>query len=365
LEAQGVDVIHLEIGELDFDTPTHIVEAGVASMRAGRTRYGPTEGTIELREAIAAYVSRTRETSVEPQHVVVTPGVKGALFFAIMSLIEAGDEVIIPDPGFPAYPAITRFVGGSPISLPLRVENGFQPDPMELRSLITDRTKLIILNSPGNPTGAIFSRTALEAIAEIVIQHGLWVISDEIYGQLTFLGQRTPSIFEVPGLASQTILTDGFSKAYAMTGWRLGFGVFPEALIKPVWSMMVNDHSCLPLFVQDAGVAALSGSQDSITFIISELRQRRDMAVAALNELPSISCPNPDGAFYALMDISELGDMTDKELTEQLLEAGVALLPGSLLGEHGDRFVRLAFTVTTARLATALDRIRSTFAFLE
>ncbi len=370
LEAQGVDMIHLEVGELDFDTPEHIVEAGVAALRNGRTRYGATAGTLILREAIADYVSRSRETavstadstsalstSVSPAHVICTPGVKGALYFAMMALIEAGDEVIIPNPGFTAYTAIIQFAGGKPISLPLRAVNGFLPDIDELRSLITERTKMIILNSPGNPTGAVFPLKTLEAIAEIALEHDLWIISDEIYAQLSFTGAMAPSIYTLPDMAGRTILMDGFSKAYAMTGWRLGFGIFPEPMIAPVLAMMVNDHSCLPLFIQDAGVAALRGSQSCVATIRDELKLRRDLVVPALNQLPSITCPMPEGAFYAMMDISAL-DMNAAEFADRMLDVGVSLLPGGVFGQYGEQYVRLAYTVSRDRLAEALERIQ-------
>lgn len=357
LEAQGLDVIHLEIGELDIDTPAHIVEAGVAGLRDGRTRYGPTAGTADLRHAIADYVNGTRGTAVSPGSVLVTPGVKGAIHFSIMALIEEGDEVILPDPGFPAYAAIVRYAGGVPIPLPLRANNGFQPDPVELRSLLSRRTKMIILNSPGNPTGAILTERHLATIAEIAQRHDLWLISDEIYSQLYFTPSPPPSIFTLPGMAQRTILMDGFSKAYAMTGWRLGFGIFPESLLQPISSLMVNTHSCLPLFVQDAGVAALRGPQDSLVGLREELRWRRDKVVSALNQIPSISCPTPEAAFYAMIDISHLDGMTGTEVAERLLEVGVSLLPGSLLGDHGRNQIRLAYTVGGERLETALSRI--------
>ncbi len=358
LEAQGKDIIHLEIGELDFDTPPHIVEAGVAAMRNGRSRYAPTAGTRELREAIADDVSVSRETAVSPHHVLCTPGVKGALYFTIMALIDAGDEVIVPNPGFTAYNAIINFAGGTAVSLPLHGHNQFQPDIDELRSLITPRTKLLILNSPGNPTGAIFSQKTLESIAEIVLEHNLWVISDEIYAQLTFSDEFPPSIYALPNMAERTILMDGFSKAYAMTGWRLGFGIFPETLIAPVLAMMVNDHSCLPLFIMDAGVAALRGDQSCVATIRNELKQRRDLVVPALNQLAGVICPQPDGAFYALMDISALPHISSAQLANQLLDAGVSLLPGGVFGKYGEQYVRLAYTVSQERLTEALERIQ-------
>jgi aspartate/methionine/tyrosine aminotransferase len=360
LEAQGADIIHLEIGELDFDTPAHIVEAGVASLRDGRTRYAPTEGTPSLREAIADYVNRTRGTAVSPQHVIATPGVKGAIYFAIMGLIEAGDEVIVPDPGFPAYGAITRFVGGIPIPLPLRAENGFHPDLDELRSLLSPSAKMLVLNNPGNPTGAIFPMEILEAIAEMALEHNLWIVSDEIYAQLHFTESFPASIFAIPGMAERTILMDGFSKAYAMTGWRLGFGIFPEPMTGPVRSMMVNDHSCLPLFVQDAGEAALRGPQDCVAAFRDELHLRRDLVVDAFNQIPEIGCSNPEGAFYAMIDIRDLGGVTAAAFTDQLLKEGVSLLPGSILGQHGEGQVRLAYTVSMNQLEIALARIDST-----
>ncbi len=358
LEAQGVDMIHLEIGQPDYPTPEHIVEAGVKSIRDGRTRYGPTPGSPELRAAIAEHVAATRGLAVDPEQVYVGPGGKPIIFFTILALVENGDEVILPDPGFPAYAATTQFAGGSPVSLPLRAENEFRIDIDTLRRLITNRTKLIILNSPANPTGGVNTLTELEAIAELALAHNLWVLSDEIYSQLYYGDSRPPSIATLAGMAERTILLDGFSKAYSMTGWRLGYGLFPESLREPINNMFVNAHTCVPLFVQDAGVAALTGPQDFIATMRKAYQARRDLVVDKLNAIPGISCPLPAGAFYAMPAISGLGVTSARKFADTLLEAGVAVLPGTDFGKHGEGYLRISYATAREQLVEALRRIR-------
>jgi len=360
LEKQGLDVIHLEVGELDLDTPLHIVEAAVQSLHNGHTRYSPTQGTVQLRESISHYINTTRVTTTSPNNVVVTPGVKGAIFIAIMALIESGDEVIVPDPGFPSYAAITRFAGGIPVSWCQKMEQDFIYDIDQLSSIISNRTKIIVLNNPNNPTGTVMSRQILESIAEIALEHNLWVISDEIYSQLYFNETFPSSIFSIPGMSERTILMDGFSKAYAMTGWRLGFGIFPDNMIEHVCSMMLNDYSCLPEFVQDAGTTALQGPQACVDMFRKELKARKDLVVNAINTIPHISCFEPAGALYVMIDISQLGGISSQQFAEKLLLNGVSLLPGTMLSQTGDNHIRLAYTTNQSNLSTAMHRLDST-----
>ena len=357
LEEQGLDIIHLEAGELDLDTPKHIVEAAVESLHNGRTRYSSTQGTVSLRESISHYINTTRMTTTSPNNVVVTPGVKSAIFFAIMALIESGDEVIVPDPGFPSYAAITKFAGGIPVPWHQKMEQDFIYDIDQLSSIISNRTKIIVLNNPNNPTGTVMSRKTLESIAEIALGHNLWIISDEIYSQLYFNENFPSSIFSIPGMSERTVLMDGFSKAYAMTGWRLGFGIFPDNMIEHVCSIMLNDHSCLPEFVQDAGTAALQGPQACIDMFRKKLKVRKDLVVNAINAIPRISCFNPAGALYVMIDISQLGGISSQQFAERLLLEGVSLLPGTMMSEHGENQIRLAYTVNQTNLSTAMNRL--------
>jgi aspartate/methionine/tyrosine aminotransferase len=358
LEAQGVDIIHLEIGEPDFPTPGHILEAGIESIRSGRTRYGPAQGTPDLRAAIGDTISSTRGLPADPERVLVAPGGKPIIFFTILALVEAGDEVIIPDPGFPAYAATTQFIGGRPVSLPLRAENNFRIDVETLRERITDRTKLLILNSPANPSGGVNTPAELEQIAELALSHQLWVLSDEIYSQLYYDDVAPFSIAALPGMAERTILLDGFSKSYAMTGWRLGYGLFPEPMVLPVTNMMINGHTCVPLFVQDAGLAALQGPQDCVAEMRTEYRARRDLVVECLNAIPGIACPSPAGAFYAMPDLSALGVTNAREFANFLLDNGVAALPGTDFGRYGEGYLRISYATAREKLVEGLNRIQ-------
>jgi len=364
LEEQGLDLIHLEAGELDLDTPAHILQAAVDSLHNGHTRYSSPQGTQSLREEIARYINTTRLTATSPNNVVVTPGVKGAIFFAIMALIEPNDEVIVPDPGFPSYGAITKFAGGVPVPWFQTMDNNFIYDIDQLRSIVNNKTKMIILNNPNNPTGTIMSRQLLESISEIALEHNLWIISDEIYSQLYFNKTFPTSIFSIPGMAERTILMDGFSKAYAMTGWRLGFGIFPHHMVKQVCSIMLNDHSCLPEFVQDAGTTALKGPQACVDTLREELRSRRDLVVNAINTIPHISCFEPEGALYVMIDISQLRGMSSQQFAERLLLEGVSLLPGTMLSKNGNNHIRLAYTTNQSNLTTAMRRLDSTISKL-
>ena len=356
LEAQGRDVIHLEIGEPDFDTPGGIVEAGAEALRGGWTHYGPAAGIPELREAIAAYVNRSRGTAYGPEHVVVTPGGKPIMFFAMLALVEAGDEVIYPDPGFPIYRSMVDFVGGTAVPLPIREANQFRVDIDELASLITPRTKLLVLNSPGNPTGGVLTPDEVAAVAELATRHDLTVLSDEIYSELLYEGEHA-SVAALPGLLERTILLDGFSKTYAMTGWRLGYGLMPPPLVEAFGRLMVNSVSCTSMAVQRAGLAALTGPQDEVGAMREAFRRRRDLVVDGLNAIEGISCLRPAGAFYAFPNITGTG-RSSAEFADTLLQGhGVATLAGTAFGDHGEGYLRLSYANSEENLTRALGRI--------
>ena len=356
LEAQGVDVIHLEIGEPDFDTPPHIVEAAVQALRQGQTHYTPSAGLPVLREAIADYVSRTRGVVSGADRVVVTLGGKPVMFYTILALAGPGDEVIYPDPGFPIYESVINFVGAKAVPLRLREEQDFGFDPEELRALVSERTKLVIVNSPHNPTGGIIGREALAELARLAVEHDFLVMSDEIYWRITYGGQPV-SVSTFPGMAERTIILDGFSKTYAMTGWRLGFGVFPPGLVEAVNRLVVNSTSCAPAFTQLAGVAALNGPQESVATMVGEFQRRRDAIVAGLNEIPGITCRTPAGAFYAFPNVSALGAGSDVVADRLLNEAGVALLSGTAFGQGGEGYLRLSYANSLEHIQQSLQRI--------
>ena len=356
LEAQGREIIHLEIGEPDFDTPSHIKAAAVRALDEGWTHYTPAAGIPALREVIADYIRRTRGISVGPEHVVVVPGGKPIMFFAILALVEEGDEVIYPNPGFPIYESMIRFVGARPVPLRLRMENEFRVDVEELARLITPRTRMLILNSPANPTGGVLTREDLEAIAELCLKHDLVVLSDEIYSRILYEGEHI-SIASFPGMLERTIILDGFSKTYAMTGWRLGYGVMPEPLAEAVTRLMINSNSCTAAFTQIAGIAALTGPQDDVDRMVAAFRERREVMVEELNRLPGFRCLKPKGAFYAFPNIEGTG-MSSRELASYLLEeAGVAVLSGTAFGEYGEGFLRLSFANSIENIQKALERI--------
>jgi aspartate/methionine/tyrosine aminotransferase len=356
LEAQGREIIHLEIGEPDFDTPAHIKAAAVRALEEGWTHYTPAAGIPALREAIADYIRRTRGIPVGPEHVVVVPGGKPIMFFAILALVEEGDEVIYPNPGFPIYESMIRFVGARPVPLRLRMENEFRVDVEELARLITPRTRMLILNSPANPTGGVLTREDLEAIAELCLKHDLVVLSDEIYSRILYEGEHI-SIASFPGMLERTIILDGFSKTYAMTGWRLGYGVMPEPLAEAVTRLMINSNSCTAAFTQIAGIAALTGPQDEVDRMVAAFRERREVMVEGLNRLPGFRCLKPKGAFYAFPNIEGTG-ISSRELAHYLLEeAGVAVLSGTAFGEYGEGFLRLSFANSIENIQKALERI--------
>lgn len=358
LEAQGRDIVHLEIGEPDFDTPAHIVEAAIRALRAGKTHYSPSPGIPELRQAVAEHVSETRGVEASPDQVVITPGAKPVMFFAILALIEPGDEVIVPDPGFPIYESMVRFVGGVPVSATLSEENGFRMDPAEVREKTSDRTAMVILNSPHNPTGGALRRSDLEALAEIALERDLWVLSDEIYWRILYEGKHT-SIMSLPGMQERTILLDGFSKAYAMTGWRLGYGVMSESLAVHVARLMTNSNSCTATFTQWAGVEAIRGPQGPVDEMVSAFRRRRAAVVAGLNRISELSCAEPEGAFYVFPRVTDTG-MDDQEFADYLLqEAGVAVLAGRSFGAGGAGHVRISYATSVTRIEEGLRRIEA------
>ncbi|MBI4589243.1 MAG: pyridoxal phosphate-dependent aminotransferase [Candidatus Rokubacteria bacterium] len=360
LERQGREIVHLEIGEPDFDTPPHIKEAARRALDAGATHYGPSAGLPELREAIARHVSTTRGIPVSPDEVVVTPGAKPIMFFTILALVNRGDEVIYPNPGFPIYESVINFVGGVPVPIPLREETGFGFDLALFEKKVSDRTRLIIINSPQNPTGGVLDRGQIQRIAELARHWRIPVLADEIYRHFLYEG-KFASIASLPGLKEQTIILDGFSKAYAMTGWRLGYGVMPQALAEHATRLMVNSASCTATFVQLAGLAALQGDQSPVARMVAEFRRRRDLIVDGLNKLPGVSCRSPRGAFYVFPNVSALRRPAGEIADLLLNEGGVAILAGTAFGQHGEGYLRLSYATSEANLRKALDRMRPVF----
>jgi aspartate/methionine/tyrosine aminotransferase len=357
LEARGREIVHLEIGEPDFDTPPAIVAAGVAALERGETHYTPSAGVIELREAIALYLKERRGVRADPGQVIVTPGAKPIMFYALLALLDEGDEAIYPDPGFPIYASMIDFAGARGVPLALREENGFQPDLDELRRLLTPRTKVLVLNSPNNPTGGVLSRDAIRDIAAIARERDLWVLTDEIYGELVYDGEHRSIAIE-EGMAERTILLDGFSKTFAMTGWRLGYGVFPRSLVEPVAKLVTNSVSCTATFVQRAGTVALTSRPPEVDRMIAEFRRRRDAVVKGLNAVPGINCSAPQGAFYVFPNVRSLGLRSSAEVADRLLdEAGVATLAGTCFGAAGEGYLRLSYANSLANLDKALSRI--------
>jgi aspartate/methionine/tyrosine aminotransferase len=357
LEAQGRSIIHLEIGEPDFPTPRHIVEAAKQALDEGWTHYGPTQGYPELRATIAAYVSRTRGIRVGPERVCVVPGGKPMIFFPLLALVEPGDEVIYPNPGFPIYESMIRFAGATPVAIPLVEDRGFSFDLDVLRDKLSGRTRMIILNSPQNPTGGVIPPEDLAAIAEMVRDRDLMILSDEIYSRI-FYGEAPASISSLPGMLEKTILLDGYSKTYAMTGWRMGYGVMPEWLVEAVNKLTVNSNSCTASFTQRAGIAALDGPQDEVDRMVGEFRRRRAAFCAGLNTLAGFRCRLPEGAFYAYPNIQSTG-LSSSELADRLLnEAGVACLAGTAFGEYGEGYLRFSYANSYENLMEAVERIR-------
>ena len=357
LEAQGRHIVHLEIGEPDFDTPASITSAGVAAIERGETHYTPSAGILELRVAIAGYLTRTRGLGYDATQVIVAPGAKPIMFYAILALIEQGDEAIFPDPGFPIYASMISFAGGTAVSLPLREENNFVPDLDELRRLVTPKTKLIILNSPHNPTGGALSKDAVRVIAQIARDNDLWVLSDEIYADLLYEGEHY-SIGREDGLLERTILLDGFSKTFAMTGWRLGYGAFPQALVGPVTKLVTNSVSCTATFTQRAGIVAMNQRPPEVDQMVAAFKKRRDAIVAGLNSIDGITCRTPSGAFYVFPNITGLHAGDAATVAGRVLqEAGVAVLAGTAFGAVGEGHLRLSYANSLENLELAVQRI--------
>ncbi len=361
LEAQGKHIIHLEIGEPDFATPSHIVEAAKQALDEGWTHYGPTQGQPELRTAIASYVARTRGIDVGPERVCVVPGGKPIIFFPMMALIDPGDEVIYPNPSFPIYESMINYLGGVAVPMPLVESRGFSFNLDLFREKLSDRTKMVILNSPANPTGGVIPKEDIAAIAEMLRDRDVVVLSDEIYSRMSY-GREVVSISTFPGMLDKTIILDGFSKTYAMTGWRMGYGVMPPMLVDAVNKLMVNSNSCTASFTQRAGIAALNGPQEPAEEMIAEFRRRRDVFVQELNTIPGFRCPMPEGAFYAFPNIEGTG-WKSKPLADALLqEAGVACLSGTAFGAFGEGYIRFSYANSMDNLREAADKIRRFFA---
>jgi aspartate/methionine/tyrosine aminotransferase len=366
LEARGQDIIHLEIGEPDFDTPEHVVEAGCRALRAGHTHYTPSAGIPELREAIAEDVARSRGITVAPEQVVVTPGGKPIMFFVILALVESGDEVLLPNPAFPIYESMVNFVGGQPVFVPLRQEHGFRFDLDEFRANVSEKTKLVILNSPANPTGGVLTPEDIVGLADILRERpDVHVLSDEIYSRLLYDASFASIASEEgldPGDDGRTTILDGFSKTYAMTGWRLGYGVMPVPLAEQVAKLQVNSNSCTAAATQHAGLAALRGPQDGVERMLTEFRARRDLIVAGLNELPGVECIAPQGAFYAFPRVARTGHSADALADLLLEEAGVACLSGTAFGSHGEGHLRFSYANSRENIVRAVERMEDVLA---
>ncbi|UCH63079.1 MAG: pyridoxal phosphate-dependent aminotransferase [Fidelibacterota bacterium] len=356
LEAQGRNVIHLEIGEPDFDTPVNIREAAKAALDEGYTHYGPSAGLPILRQAIAEEIASSRGVEVGPDNVVVTPGGKPIIFFSLLACVDSGDEVIYPNPGFPIYESVINWIGAKAVPLPIREENDFSVDLDELTSLITPRTTFLILNSPGNPTGGLIARDQLARIAQLVVEHNLTVLADEIYSRSIYDGEHV-SLLSFPGMQEHVILLDGFSKTYAMTGWRIGYGVMPEELAFWVTRLMTNSNSCTNSFVQMACVEALKGPQDEARAMVAEFSRRRKVIVEGLNAIDGISCRQPSGAFYVFPNVQALSG-SSKELEQYFLEEyGVATLSGTSFGAYGEGYLRLSYANSVENIREALARM--------
>lgn len=359
MEADGRAIIHFEAGQPDFDTFANISLAGVRAITEGQTRYTPPIGMTRLREAIAELAGRQRGISIRPEQVVVSPGAKPNLFFPTLALVEPGDEVIYPDPGFPTYEAMIVLAGGVPVPIPLQEEAGFSFDLQVFDHAIGNKTKMVILNSPGNPTGGVIPFADLEHIAKATQHFGAWVMSDEIYARIVYDDLQAPSIAQVDGMLERTIIVDGFSKSYNMTGWRLGFGIMPEGLADRVQLLLTHSVGCSAHFTQIAAIEALSGPQEQVRRVVQEYQNRRDVIVAGLNDIPGISCQKPQGAFYAFPNITGLG-CSSVELADILLKnAGVALLPGSAFGQQGEGYLRLSYANSMKNILQGLELIEA------
>ena len=361
LEAQGKSIIHFEIGEPDFDTPKNVCEAAIKAIHDGHTHYSPSAGVPKAREIVAQYMSRTRNIDVSPDNVVIMPGVKPLVFDAILAIVNPGDEVIVPNPGYPTYESVTNFLGARPVPMRLREENNFRFLVDELKELVTPRTRMVVINSPQNPTGGVLTKEDLEAIYELAEEHDLWIMSDEIYSRIVY-DKEFESIGSIPGALKRTMLLDGMSKTYAMTGWRLGYGVVPTKLAEHLAKLAINNFSCNNTFNQYALIEALTGPQDDVDRMVAELKRRRDVIVDGLNKIDGIHCLKPLGAFYAFANITGTG-MKSAELAELLLdETGVACLSGTAFGEYGEGYLRFSYANSVENIKEALSRIEKALA---
>ncbi len=357
LEARGRNVIHLEVGQPDFPTPSHVVEAGKSALDDGETKYGPPAGFPEFRESIAAYISETRGVRVDAANVCVVPGAKPVVFFTMIAILEKGDEVIYPDPGFPVYESMIRFLGATPVPIPLLERAGFSFDLDVFADRLSEKTKMVVLNSPGNPTGGVIPSEDLQSLADLLRDRDVMVLSDEIYSRIAY-GSEPTSIASCEGMLEKTIVLDGFSKTYSMTGWRLGYGVMPVWLAEAVAKLMVNSNSCTASFTQRAGIAALEGPQDSVARMVDEFRRRRDAIVKGLGAIPGFRCSTPAGAFYAFPNVAGTG-IPSNELAETILtEAGVASVSGDSFGRHGAGYLRFSYANSLENILEAIERIR-------
>ncbi|HBP66392.1 MAG TPA: aspartate aminotransferase, partial [Desulfosporosinus sp.] len=359
LEAQGKDIVHLEIGEPDFTTPKNIIDAACLALNGGYTHYTPAPGIPEVRETIAQYIRSHKNVDASAAEVVIVPGGKPIMFFSIMATVNPGDEVIYPNPGFPIYESVIRFVGGTPIPIPLREENQFRLDVHELAKLITPKTKMLIINSPGNPTGGVFTREDVQAIADLVRGKGILVLSDEIYDRIVYGDTHPLSIASLPGMKDWTIILDGFSKTYAMTGWRLGYGVMHPEIAERIAQLMVNSNSCTSAFTQMAGMEALQGPQNEVDTMVAEFKRRRDIMVDGLNSISGVSCILPEGSFYVFPNIKSFGK-DSKDIADYLLiDAGVACLGGTAFGSYGEGYLRFSYANSVDNIQKALERIET------
>jgi aspartate aminotransferase len=363
LEAQGREIVHLEIGQPDFETYAHVALAGIGAIATGKTRYNPPAGVPALRQALAEDAGRRRGMAFSAAQVVVAPGTKPLILLPMMALLEPGDEVVYPDPGFPSYVAAIGLAGGVPVPVPLVEATGYDLDLEAFEAAISARTRLVLLNSPGNPTGGIHAPETLARVAELALAHDLWVLSDEIYARLVYEGEA-PSIASLPGMAERAIIADGFSKTYAMTGWRLGYGLMPPALAEKMGLLLTHSVGCTATFTQYAGLEAILGPQDEVEAVVAEFRRRRDRIVAGLNAIPGVRCPMPKGAFYAFPNVQAFG-RPSAELADLLLEeGGVAVLPGTAFGRNGEGYLRLSYANSLENIEKALGRMAAVLAAL-
>jgi aspartate/methionine/tyrosine aminotransferase len=356
MEAAGRDIVHLEIGEPDFDTPRNIIDAAIKALNSGYTHYGPSAGMPEVRKVFAEFLTKDRGVEVKAENIVITPGAKPILFFSILALVNKGDEVIYPNPGFPIYESVINFVGAKPVPIPLREEKAFSFDLEEMKQLVNDKTKLIIVNTPQNPTGGVLTAKDMQGIAELAKKHDAWILSDEVYSKMVYDGKHV-SIYDYPEVMDRTILLEGHSKTYAMTGWRLGYAAMPVELAAQIAKLQTNSNSCTSSFTQMAGAEALTGPQDASIRMMAEFKARRDMFVEGLNKIPGFKCLKPSGAFYVFPNITGTG-MKSKQIEEFLLDkAGVAGLSGTSFGKYGEGYLRFSYANSQANLRKALDKI--------